>query len=78
MQVVLRMLTYADGGERVGRSSLSLSHVSVSSSAQADSDELVGGGMRDYSSEETNPDSEKQKENSSFCFSKRNPFIGND
>ncbi len=39
------MLTYADGGARVGRSSLSLSHVSVASSAQADGDELAGGGM---------------------------------
>jgi hypothetical protein len=42
------MLTYADGGARVGRSSLSLSHVSVASSAQADGDELAGGGMLTY------------------------------
>ena len=32
----------------MGRSSLSLSHVSVASSAQADGDELAGGGMLTY------------------------------
>jgi hypothetical protein len=43
------MVTYGGGGARVGISSLSLSHVSVASSAQADGDELaesLAGGLR--------------------------------